>query len=128
MRRRPLPSRHPTLPSRLDDEAGTGNDRFRSEVEIAKTDFADLGITLEIAFAMKSPGFGRNQNLTARSIVFYGILHQVLQRQRNHFLVSVHRKSFGNIGFDLKVILSAEDPGIFQASVEQFAQVELCRA
>jgi len=72
--------------------------------------------------------FGRNQNLTARSIVFYGILHQVLHGQRNHFLVAVHRKSFGNIGFDLKIIPSAEDPGIFQASVEQFAQVELRRA
>ena len=72
--------------------------------------------------------FGRNQNLTAGSIVFYGILHQVLQRQRNHFLVAVHRKSVGNIGFDLKIIPGAEDPGIFQASVEQFAQVELRRA
>ena len=72
--------------------------------------------------------FGRNQNLAATSIVFYGILDQVLHRQRNHFLVAVHRKSFGNIRFDLKIIPSAEDPGIFQASVEQFAQVELRRA
>lgn len=31
--------------ARLDDEVGTGNDRFTSEVEIAKADFADLGIT-----------------------------------------------------------------------------------
>jgi hypothetical protein len=31
--------------ARLDDEMGTGNDRFTSEVEIAKADFADLGIT-----------------------------------------------------------------------------------
>jgi hypothetical protein len=29
--------------ARLDDEMGTGNDRFTSEVEIAKADFADLG-------------------------------------------------------------------------------------
>jgi hypothetical protein len=29
--------------ARLDDEVGTGNDRFTSEVEIAKVDFADLG-------------------------------------------------------------------------------------
>ena len=27
--------------ARLDDEVGTGNDRFTSEVEIAKADFAD---------------------------------------------------------------------------------------
>jgi hypothetical protein len=31
--------------ARLDIEAGTTNDRFTSEVEIAKADFADLGIT-----------------------------------------------------------------------------------
>src|SRR5215471_15051797 len=31
--------------ARLDDEVGTGNDRFTSEVEIAKADFGDLGIT-----------------------------------------------------------------------------------
>jgi hypothetical protein len=40
--------------ARLDNEVGTGNDRFTSEVEIAKADFADLGITLEMASAMKS--------------------------------------------------------------------------
>jgi hypothetical protein len=31
--------------ARLDIEAGTANDRFTAEVEIAKADFADLGIT-----------------------------------------------------------------------------------
>src|ERR1051325_8103447 len=68
--------------------------------------------------------FGRNENLTAVSIIFNGILHQVLHRQRNHFLVAVHRKSFGNICLYLKIVPCAQDPGIFQASVEQFAKVE----
>ena len=86
--------------------------RWNSRAAVADADLHDV-----IMF------FGRNQNLTARSIIFYGILHQVLQRQRNHFVVAVHRKGFGNIGFDLKIIPSAQDPGIFQASVEQFAQV-----
>jgi hypothetical protein len=36
--------------ARLDDEMGTGSDRFTSEVEIAKADFADLGITLGNGF------------------------------------------------------------------------------
>ncbi len=40
--------------ARLDDEVGTGSDRFTSEVEIAKADFADLGITPGMASAMKS--------------------------------------------------------------------------
>lgn len=31
--------------ARLDNEAGTANDRFTAEVEIAKADFSDLGIT-----------------------------------------------------------------------------------
>jgi len=31
--------------ARLDAEVGTANDRFTAEVEIAKVDFADLGIT-----------------------------------------------------------------------------------
>jgi hypothetical protein len=31
--------------ARLDNEAGTGNDRLTAEVEIAKADFAELGIT-----------------------------------------------------------------------------------
>jgi len=31
--------------ARLDNEVGTANDRFTAEVEIAKADFADLGIT-----------------------------------------------------------------------------------
>src|SRR4029079_7618690 len=71
---------------------------------------------------------GRNQNLTARSIIFYGILHQVLQCQRNHFLVTDHRESFRNVSFDLKIVPGAQDPRIFQTSIEQFAQVELGRA
>ena len=91
--------------------------RWNSRSAVADADLHDV-----IMF------FGRNQDLTATSIIFYGILDQVLHRQRNHFLVAVHRKSFGNIRFDLKIIPSAEDPGIFQASVEQFAQVELRRA
>jgi hypothetical protein len=31
--------------ARLDSEVGTANDRFTSEIEIAKADFSDLGIT-----------------------------------------------------------------------------------
>ena len=31
--------------ARLDSEVGTANDRFTAEIEIAKADFADLGIT-----------------------------------------------------------------------------------
>ena len=31
--------------ARLDAEVGTANDRFTAEIEIAKADFADLGIT-----------------------------------------------------------------------------------
>jgi hypothetical protein len=31
--------------ARLDNDAGTANDRFTAEVEIAKADFAELGIT-----------------------------------------------------------------------------------
>ena len=91
--------------------------RWNSRSAVADTDLHDVIMS-----------FGRNQNLAATSIVLHGILHQVLHRQRNHFLVPFHRKSFGNIGFDLKIIPSAEDPDIFQASVEQFAQVELRRA
>ena len=63
--------------------------------------------------------FGRNQNLTAMPIVFYGILHQVLHCERNHFLVAGHRKRFGNIRFDLKIVPCTQDPGVFQASVER---------
>ena len=84
---------------------------------VADTDFHDV-IML----------FGRNQNLTAVSIVFDRILHKVLQGQRNHFPVAIHRKSFGNIGFDLKIASRTQDSGIFQASFEQLAQIELCRA
>ena len=40
--------------ARLDSEVGTANDRFTSEVEIAKADFADLGLPGETASAMKS--------------------------------------------------------------------------
>jgi hypothetical protein len=36
--------------ARLDIEAGTANDRFTAEVEIAKADFDDLGITRENGF------------------------------------------------------------------------------
>src|SRR5262245_33932289 len=88
--------------------------RWNSRSVIADTDLHDV-----IMF------FGRNQNLTTKSIVFYGILHQVLYRQRNHFLVTIYRKSFGNVRFDVKIIASAEDACVFQASVEQFAQVEI---
>ena len=35
----------PVDEARLDSEVGTANDRFTAEVEIAKADFADLGIT-----------------------------------------------------------------------------------
>ena len=65
--------------------------RWNSRSVVADADLHDM-----IMF------FGRNQNPAAVSIVFYGILHQILQSQRNHFLVAVHRKSFGNIRFDLK--------------------------
>jgi len=88
----------------------------------ARTAIADTDLHNVIMF------FCRNQNLAARSIVLYGILNQVLHRQRNHFLVAVHRKSFGNIRFDLEIVPRTQDPGIFQASVEQFAQIELHRA
>ena len=36
--------------ARLDNEAGTANDRFTAEVEIAKADFLELGITLGNGF------------------------------------------------------------------------------
>ena len=39
---------------RLDIEAGTPNDRFTAEVEIAKAHFADLGITRGKVSGMKS--------------------------------------------------------------------------
>ena len=87
------PSRRPTLPSkrpirltgrtrlearlqpvipvdasgqaRLDDEVGTGNDRFTSEVEIAKADFADLGIT---------PGNGFRDEVVELRVLRGGVL------------------------------------------------------
>ena len=72
--------------------------------------------------------FGRNRNLTAGSIVFHGILHQILHGQRNHFPVAIHRQSFGNIGFDLKIASPTQDSGVFQASFEQLTQIEFRRA
>ncbi len=51
--------------ARLDDEMGTGNDRFTSEVEIAKADFADLGIT---------PGNGFRDEVVELRILRGGVL------------------------------------------------------
>ena len=48
--------------------------RWNSRSVVADTDLHDV-----IMF------FGRNQNLTARSIVFYGILHQVLHASAKSF-------------------------------------------
>jgi hypothetical protein len=90
--------------------------RWNSGSVVADTDLHDV-----IVF------FGRNENLTAMPIVFYGVLHQVLHCQRDHLLVAGHRKRFGNIRFDLKIVPCTQDPGVFQASVEQFPQVELRR-
>jgi hypothetical protein len=77
--------------------------RWNSRSVVADTDLHNVIMFL-----------GRNQNLTATSIVFYGILHQVLQRQRNHFLVPLIGRVSGTLVFDLKIVPSAEDPGIFQ--------------
>src|SRR4051812_18277680 len=87
--------------------------RWNSRAAVADTDLHNV-----IMF------FGRNQNLTARAIVFYGILHQVLHRQRNHFLVAVHRKRIGNISFNLKIVPSAENRRLSGASGEQVGQAE----
>jgi hypothetical protein len=51
--------------ARLDDEVGTGNDRFTSEVEIAKVDFADLGIT---------PGNGFRDEVVELRVLRGGVL------------------------------------------------------
>ena len=51
--------------ARLDDEVGTGNDRFTSEVEIARVDFADLGIT---------PGNGFRDEVVELRILRGGVL------------------------------------------------------
>ncbi len=51
--------------ARLDDEMGTGNDRFTSEVEIAKADFADLGIT---------PGNGFRDEVVELRVLRGGVL------------------------------------------------------
>lgn len=51
--------------ARLDDEIGTGNDRFTSEVEIAKADFADLGIT---------PGNGFRDEVVELRVLRGGVL------------------------------------------------------
>jgi hypothetical protein len=51
--------------ARLDDEVGTGSDRFTSEVEIAKADFADLGIT---------PGNGFRDEVVELRVLRGGVL------------------------------------------------------
>src|SRR5260370_20530960 len=51
--------------ARLDDEVGTGNDRFTSEVEIAKVDFAHLGIT---------PGNGFRDEVVELRVLRGGVL------------------------------------------------------
>src|SRR5436190_20315005 len=98
----------------LENVRGSFRRNFRSVV--AYTDFNDV-IML----------FGRNQNLTAVSIVFNRILHQVLQGQRNHFPVAIYWQRFRDTGFDLKLASRTEDSGVFQASFQQLAQIELRR-
>jgi hypothetical protein len=51
--------------ARLDNEVGTANDRFTSEVEIAKADFADLGIT---------PGNGFRDEVVQLRVLRGGVL------------------------------------------------------
>ena len=87
--------------------------RWNSRAAVADTDLDNVIVFL-----------GRKQNLAAGSIVFYGILHQVLHRERNHLLVTLHRESFGNVAFHLKVIRSAENPGIFTDPTKTFADVK----
>ena len=62
--------------ARLDDEIGTANDRFTSEVEIAKADFADLGIT---------PGNGFGDEVVQLRVLRGGVLifNTRLQFSRN---------------------------------------------
>ena len=51
--------------ARLDNEAGTANDRFTAEVEIAKADFAELGIT---------PGNGFRDEVVELRVLRGGVL------------------------------------------------------
>jgi hypothetical protein len=51
--------------ARLDNEAGTANDRFTAEVEIAKADFAELGIT---------PGNGFGDEVVQLRVLRGGVL------------------------------------------------------
>ena len=51
--------------ARLDNEVGTANDRFTSEVEIAKADFAELGIT---------PGNGFRDEVVELRVLRGGVL------------------------------------------------------
>jgi hypothetical protein len=62
--------------ARLDNEAGTVNDRFTAEVEIAKADFAELGIT---------PGNGFNDEIVQLRVLRGGvqIFSNRLQFSRN---------------------------------------------
>jgi hypothetical protein len=62
--------------ARLDNEVGTANDRFTSEVEIAKADFGDLGIT---------PGNGFRDEVVQLRVLRGGVLifNNRLQFSRN---------------------------------------------
>jgi len=62
--------------ARLDDDAGTANDRFTAEVEIAKADFEELGITR---------GNGFNDEVVQLRIVRGGVVifNNRLQFSRN---------------------------------------------
>jgi hypothetical protein len=51
--------------ARLDNEAGTANDRFTAEVEIAKADFGELGIT---------PGNGFGDEVVQLRVLRGGVL------------------------------------------------------
>jgi hypothetical protein len=51
--------------ARLDNEVGTGNDRFTAEVEIAKADFPELGIT---------PGNGFRDEVVELRVLRGGVL------------------------------------------------------
>jgi len=51
--------------ARLDNEVGTGKDRFTAEVEIAKADFAELGIT---------PGNGFRDEVVELRVLRGGVL------------------------------------------------------
>jgi hypothetical protein len=62
--------------ARLDNGAGTANDRFTAEIEIAKADFADLGIT---------PGNGFRDEVVELRVFRGGVLifNNRLQFSRN---------------------------------------------